>query len=36
MLWKGLDWIRLSQDREPLWDFLNTLMNLQILVEFPD
>jgi hypothetical protein len=36
MRWEGLDWIRLSQDRELLWTFLNTLMTLQVRVEFRD
>jgi hypothetical protein len=29
--WGSVDWIQLAQDRDQWWDFVNTVMNLQIL-----
>jgi hypothetical protein len=28
--WKGVDWIRLAQDRDQWWDHVNTVMNLWV------
>jgi len=27
--WKGVDWIRLAQDRDQWWALVNTVVNLQ-------
>jgi len=29
IVWEGLDWIALAQDRDKWWDFVNLVMNLQ-------
>jgi hypothetical protein len=27
--WEGVEWIRLAQDRDQWWDFVNTVMSLR-------
>jgi hypothetical protein len=29
--WKGVDWMRLAQDRDQWWAVVNTVMNLRLL-----
>jgi hypothetical protein len=28
--WESVDWVQLTQDRVPWWDFVNMVINLQI------
>jgi hypothetical protein len=30
--WEGVEWIHLAQDRDQWWAFMNTVMNLWVLV----
>jgi hypothetical protein len=30
IVWGGIDWINLAQDREQWWALLNTVMNIQV------
>jgi hypothetical protein len=30
IVWEGVDWIHLAQDRDECWALVNTVMNLQV------